>query len=81
MREHDGETWVDRWKAWNRTCRKDWRYRSFNGFRGVYDRFIEGYVCRKYEPPNYRKCARTPYEAYRDEWNDRFTGRKDRHTD
>jgi len=79
MREHGGETWEDRRTAWNRMCRKDWRYRSYNGFRDVYDRFIEGYVYRKYKPPNYKKRARTPYEAYRDEWNDRFTGRKDRH--
>jgi hypothetical protein len=77
MRERNGETWEERWKAWNRTCRRDWRYSSYNGFRHAYDRFMKRYVYRKYELPNYKKRGRTPYEAYRDHWNDRITGRKE----
>jgi hypothetical protein len=56
MREHDGETWEDRRKAWNRMCRKDWRYRSYNGFRDVYDRFIEGYVTESTNHPTTRNA-------------------------
>jgi hypothetical protein len=80
IRENPGETWEDRWKAWNRTCREDWTYQSYNGFAQVYRRFVSDYVYRKYEHPNDKKRARTPYEAYREDWNDRFTGRKDRDT-
>jgi len=79
MRERDEETWEERWKTWNRTCPEEWRYSSYNGFRQAYERFKERYVYRKYKPPNYKKRAITPYEAYRDDWNDRFTGRKGRH--
>jgi len=79
IRENPGETWEDRWKVWNRTCRKDWTYRSYNGFAQVYRRFVSDYVYRKYEHPNYKKRGRTPCEAYRDDWNDRITGRKGRH--
>jgi hypothetical protein len=73
MRERDGETWEERWKAWKRTCPKGWGYSSYNAFRQVYERFKEQYMYRRYNHPNYKKCERTPYEAYRDDWNDRLT--------
>jgi len=79
MRERKGETWEDRWKAWNRTCPECWRYSTYNGFRQAYERFMERYVYRKYEPPNYKKRERTPHEVYRDHWNDWITGREDKH--
>jgi hypothetical protein len=78
MSERKGETWTDRWKAWNRTCRDDWRYSTYNGFRQTYERFVERYMYRKYNHPNYKKRERTPYEAYRDDWNDKITGRKEK---
>jgi type IV secretory pathway TrbF-like protein len=40
---------------------------------------VKRYVHRKYELPNYKKRERTPYEAYRDDWNDRIIGRKESH--
>jgi hypothetical protein len=80
MRERDGETWEERRKAWNRRCPKEWRYSTYNGFRQVYERFKEQYIYRRYNHPNYKKREITPSEAYRDDWNGRLTGRKDRHT-
>jgi hypothetical protein len=80
MRERDGETWEERQKAWNRRCPKEWRYSTYRGFRQVFKRFKEQYMYRRYHHPNYKKRERTPYEAYRDDWNDRLTGRKARHT-
>jgi hypothetical protein len=79
MRKYEGETWSKRWKAWNRTCSKRWRYSDYRGFQQVYERFKKRYVYRKYEPPNYVKRERTPFEAYRDQWNERFTRRKGKH--
>jgi hypothetical protein len=79
MRDHGRETWDERWKAWNRTHPKGWRYSAYSGFRQAYDRFMRRYVYRKYEPPNYIKRERTPYEVYRDDWNKRLTRRKGRH--
>ena len=79
MREGNEETWEERWKAWKRRCPQGWGYSSYNGFWTAYDRFMKRYVYRKYELPNYKKRERTPYEAYRDDWNDRITGRKDSH--
>ena len=79
MREEEAETWSKRRKAWNRTRPKRWRYSDYRGFRQVYERFKERYAYRKYDPPNYIKRERTPYEVYRDDWNDRFTRRKGRH--
>jgi hypothetical protein len=79
MRERQGETWDERWKAWKRTNPTRCPYDSYNAFRQVYDRFMKRYVYRKYELPNYVKRERTPYEVYRDRWNDQFTGRKGRH--
>jgi hypothetical protein len=79
MMEREGETWDERWKAWNRTCPKGWRYSTYRGFRQVYDRFMKRYTYRKIEPPNYIKRERTPYEVYREQWNDKFTGRRGRH--
>jgi hypothetical protein len=79
MREHQGETWNERWKAWNRTHPDGWRYSAYNGFRQAFDRFMNRYVYRKYGPPNYVKRERTHYEVYLDQWNDRFTRRKGGH--
>ena len=78
MRERPAETWEDRWKAWKRT-NPSCPYNSYSAFRQVYDRFRRRYVYRRYEPPNYIKRERTPYELYRDDWNERFTRRKGRH--
>ncbi len=79
MRERGAETWEERWEAWKRTNPTGCRYSSYNGFRQAYDRFVKRYVHRKYELPNYKKRERTPYEAYRDDWNDRIIGRKESH--
>jgi hypothetical protein len=79
LRESKEETWKNCWRAWNRLCREKWRYNSYNGFRQVYDRFMKRYMHRKYEPPNYVKREKTPYEVYRDQWNAQFTGKKGRH--
>jgi hypothetical protein len=81
MRERNEETWEELWKAWKRTGPQRWRsrYGSYNAFRQAYDRFMKRYVYRKYELPNYKKRERTPYEVYRDDWNERFTRRKGRH--
>jgi hypothetical protein len=81
MRERGAETWEDRWRAWKRTNPTGRRYGSYNAFRQAYDRFLKRYVYRKYELPNYKKRERTPYEAYRDYWNDRIIRRKDSHAD
>jgi hypothetical protein len=78
MRERPAETWKDRWEAWKRT-NPSCPYNSYNAFRQVYGRFMKRYVYRKYELPNYVKRERTPYEVYRDRWNDQFTGRKGGH--
>jgi hypothetical protein len=78
MRERPAETWEDRWKAWKRT-NPSCPYNSYSAFRQVYDRFRRRYVYRRYEPPNYIQRERTPYELYRDDWNERFTRRKGRH--
>jgi hypothetical protein len=79
MRERQGETWDERWKAWKRKNPTRRPYDSYNAFRQVYDRFMKRYVYRKYELPNYVRRERTPYEVYRDQWNVRITGRKGRH--
>lgn len=79
MREREGETWNERWKAWSRTRPTCWRYSDYRGFRQVYERFKERYAFRKYNPPTYIKRERTPYEVYWDDWNDRFTRKKGRH--
>ena len=81
IREHGAETWKDRWEAWKRTNPTGRRYNSYNAFRQAYDRFVKRYVHRKYELPNYKKRERTPYEAYRDDCNDRIIGRKDSRAD
>jgi hypothetical protein len=77
MREYGKETWEQRRKAWNETY-PDWHYDNFRLFRQVYIRFVEQYVYRTYDDPNYELRERTPYEEYRDGWNDRKTKRKDK---
>lgn len=39
---------------------------------------MKQYVYQMYDQPNYKLRERTPYEAYRDDWNDRITGRKEK---
>ncbi|MDP8950516.1 MAG: hypothetical protein M3N00_09835, partial [Actinomycetota bacterium] len=78
MREYGKETWEQRRKAWNETCPEDWYYDNYRLFRQVYIRFMEQYVYGTYNQPNYELRERTPYEAYRDEWNDRITGRREK---
>ena len=73
MRERGEEVWgeVDwgtYWRAWNETCRKDWRYQSERNFKQTYERFLEGVVYRAYEWPNYRPPEKTPYQAYHNDW-------------
>jgi hypothetical protein len=41
-------------------------------------RFVEKYAYQVYNEPNYELRERTPYEEYRDDWNDRITGRKEK---
>jgi len=77
MRERPRESWEERRKAWNRRSPKGWRYSTYNAFRQVYERFKEQYLYRRYNHPTYKKRESTPYEAYRDDWNDRITGRKE----
>jgi hypothetical protein len=78
MRECDGETWEELRRAWNETCPEDWRYKTYRSFGQVYKRFVKQYVYQTYDQPNYKLRERTPYEAYRDNWNDRITGRKEK---
>lgn len=77
MREYGKETWEQRRKAWNETY-PHWSYHNFRRFRQVYMRFVEQYVYRTYDDPNYALRERTPYEEYRDGWNDRKTKRKEK---
>ena len=44
----------------------------------MHKRFMKQYVYQMYDQPNYKLRERTPYEAYRDDWNDRITGRKEK---
>jgi hypothetical protein len=78
IREHGKESWEQRRKAWNETCRKGWRYKTYRSFGQVYKRFAEQYVYRDYNQPNFDLRERTPYNMYRDDWNDRITGRKEK---
>jgi hypothetical protein len=78
IREHGEETWEQRRKAWNETCPESWRYKTYRSFGQVYKRFTERYVYREYNQPNFDLRERTPYETYRDDWNDRITGRKEK---
>jgi len=71
IREHPKETWEQRRKAWNETCREGWRYKSYRSFQQVYKRFTKRYVYREYDRPNFEVRERTPYEAYRTDWNER----------
>jgi hypothetical protein len=72
IREHGEETWEQRRKAWNETCRESWRYKTYRSCQQVYKRFTERYVYREYARPNFEVRVRTPYEAYRADWNDRI---------
>ena len=78
IREHGEETWEQRRKAWNETCRKGWRYKTYRSFGQVYKRFAKRYVYREYNQPSFELRERTPYNMYRDDWNDRITGRKEK---
>jgi len=80
-RERGEETWEELRKAWNETCPEEWRYKSYRTYRSfgqVYKRFVEQYADQTYDQPSYKLREWTPYEAYRDEWNDRITGRKEK---
>jgi hypothetical protein len=77
-RERDKETWEELRKAWNETCPERWDFDNYRVFRQVYMRFVEKYAYQVYNEPNYELRERTPYEEYRDDWNDRITGRKEK---
>jgi hypothetical protein len=74
MREHGVEDWGTLWRAWNETCREDWRYLSKRNIQQTYERFTEGVVCRAYAWPNYRLPEKTPFQAYRNDWLERRKG-------
>jgi hypothetical protein len=76
--ERDKETWEELRKAWNETCPERWDFDNYRVFRQVYMRFVEKYAYQVYNEPNYELRERTPYEEYRDDWNDRITGRKEK---
>ena len=73
MSECKGETWEKRWKAWNRTCPKDWRYKDYRGFRQTFKRFANR-LHKPYNLPNFPLPEPTPYQAYRDDLIDGRTG-------
>ena len=72
MRECKDETWEERWKAWNRACPKDWRYKTYNGFRQTFKRFANR-LHKPYNLPNFPVPEPTPYQACRDDLIDRRT--------
>jgi hypothetical protein len=73
MREHGEEDWGALWRAWNKKY-PEWRYGSDRYFQQTFERFMEGVVHRTYELPNYRLWEKTPFEEYRDDWEDEHTG-------
>jgi len=73
MREHGEEDWGALWRSWN-TKYPEWRYGSKQYLQQTFERFTEGFVYRTYELPNYRLRKKTPFEEYRDDWEDGHTG-------
>jgi hypothetical protein len=59
--------------VWNESCPKGWRYSTYSGFRRIFINFLNGYVRRTYELPNYHLREKTPFEEYRDDWEDGHT--------
>jgi hypothetical protein len=77
-RERNRVTWEALRKEWNETCPEKWRYKNYRVFRQVCVRFMERYMYRTYNQPNYELRERTPFEEYRDVWNNRVTGRREK---
>jgi hypothetical protein len=75
MRDCKGETWEERWKAWNRTCQEGWRYNDYRGFRQTFERFANR-LHNPYVFPNFPLPEPTPYQAYRDDLIDGRTGER-----
>jgi hypothetical protein len=74
-REGKGETWEERWKAWNRTCPEEWRYDDYRGFRQTFKRFANR-LHKPYVLPNIPVPEPTPYQAYRNDLIDRRAGER-----
>jgi len=72
-RERGKEIWEKRRRVWNESCPKGWRYSTYSGFRRIFINFLNGYVRRTYELPNYHLQEKTPFEEYRDDWEDEHT--------
>jgi hypothetical protein len=68
------ETWEKRRLVWNKSCPKGWRYSTYSGLRRIFTNFVNGYVRRTYELPNYLLREKTPFEEYRDDWEDGHSG-------
>jgi hypothetical protein len=73
IREHGEKDRGACWRAWNRKY-PEWSYGSERYFRQTFERFMEGVVYRTYELPNYRLQEKTPFERYRDDWEDGHIG-------
>ena len=69
MQACPAESWEQRLRIWNETRPEEWRHRNFRALRQAFERI----AYRKYNIPNYLRPARTPFQAYRDDW---IEGRK-----